>query len=140
VSPEPPAEGAITAVLLAGDQSSNDSDCRPLPTPRAAVGVELEAAVEQIVADAAEQLTAVLEAFDARAEHGEQPGLLPRAAFEPLRCREVARWSARPAANRFRPLTRATTGMPASNERRGATSIIPRKRSPRRVMEIGALA
>ncbi len=60
-------EGAITGLLLAGDEGTNDSDFRHLPTRRAAMGVELEAAVERTVNDAAALLGPVLESFIARA-------------------------------------------------------------------------
>lgn len=66
VAEEGLAEGAITGLLLAGDEDTKDSEFRHLPTRRAAVGVELEAAVEQTVADAADQLGSVLESFIAR--------------------------------------------------------------------------
>jgi hypothetical protein len=67
VTDEGPAEGVVTGLLLAGDEETNDSDFRSLPTRRAPAGVELEAAVEQTVADAAAQLGPVLESFTERA-------------------------------------------------------------------------
>lgn len=66
VADEEPAEGVITGLLLAGDEHTSASDFRSLPTRRAPAGVELEAAVEQTIADAATQLGPVLESFTAR--------------------------------------------------------------------------
>lgn len=68
VAEQSPAEGVVTGLLLAGDENSNDSIFRSLPTRRAPLGVELEAAVEQTVGDAAQQLGPVLEGFIARAD------------------------------------------------------------------------
>lgn len=67
VAEESPDEGVVTGLLLAGDKDTNDSIFRLLPTQRASLGVELEAAVEQTVADAAQQLGPVLEGFIERA-------------------------------------------------------------------------
>lgn len=67
VAEQSPAEGVVTGLLLAGDENSNDSIFRSLPTRRAPIGVELEAAVEQTVSDAAQQLGPVLQGFIARA-------------------------------------------------------------------------
>jgi hypothetical protein len=67
VAEESPAEGVVTGLLLAGDEDTTDSIFRSLPTRRAPLGVELEAAVEQTVADATQQLGPVLEGFIARA-------------------------------------------------------------------------
>ena len=61
-------QGAVTGMLLAGDEDTNDSFFRLVPTRRAELGVKLEAAIEQTVADAAEELQAALEAFAARAD------------------------------------------------------------------------
>jgi hypothetical protein len=70
VSEEGPAEGVVTGLLLAGDEETNDSEFRLLPTRRAQAGVDFEAAAEQTVADAAAQLGPVLESFIERATRG----------------------------------------------------------------------
>jgi hypothetical protein len=60
-------EGAVTGLLMAGDENSTDSELRVLPTLYARAGIELESAVEQAVAASAAQLGAILEYFATRA-------------------------------------------------------------------------
>jgi hypothetical protein len=67
VAEDESAQGAVTGLLLAGDERTNDSEFRSLATRRAPLGIELEAAVEQTVAEAAGQLEPVMQAFIRRA-------------------------------------------------------------------------
>jgi serine/threonine protein kinase len=60
-------QGAITGLLLAGDEETTDSTFRHLPTLRATLGVDLEAAIEATVLQAGRELGPVLEAFAQRA-------------------------------------------------------------------------
>jgi len=58
--------GTITGVLLAGDEHTHDNLFRLTRPRRAEPGVEMEAAIEQTVAEAAEHLPEALTAFTAR--------------------------------------------------------------------------
>lgn len=58
--------GTITGMLLAGDEHTHDNLFRLTGPRRAEPGVEMEAAIEQTVAEAAEQLPDALTAFTAR--------------------------------------------------------------------------
>lgn len=68
VSEEEPAEGVVTGLLLAGDETTNDSDFRLLATRRAPLGMELEAAIGQTILDAAGYLPTVVGTFATRGQ------------------------------------------------------------------------
>jgi hypothetical protein len=63
VAEQGPPEAAVTGLLLAGDEDSSAGDFRMLPTERAMLGMELEAAIERTVQAASDQLASVLQSF-----------------------------------------------------------------------------
>jgi hypothetical protein len=61
------ADGVITGVLLSGDEESTNSMFRHLATRQTSGPVELEVAIDQIVAEGEAKLAEVLEDFTSRA-------------------------------------------------------------------------
>lgn len=67
---EPDGVGRVTGLLLAGDEGSSDSTFRLLSTRTAPMGVELEAAIDEVAAEAAAALPEVVRAWTARMNNG----------------------------------------------------------------------
>lgn len=63
-------QGRVRGLLLAGDEKTQDSMFCHLQPRRARLGIDLEAAIEGIVSEAASKLGPVLEEFARRAEEG----------------------------------------------------------------------